>query len=68
MVAVSHPHVNQVKAKEPGELLHMDIVGPAQVQSDGGRWYLLVIVYDFSCYSWVFSWRVRMRLFHMLRS
>jgi transposase InsO family protein len=54
MVAASHPPVNQVMTKEPGELLHMDIVGPAQVQSDGGKWYVLVIVDDFSCYSWVF--------------
>ena len=66
MVAASHPPMNQVMTKELGELLHMDIVGPARVRSDGGKWYVLVIVDDFSRYSWVFSWRVRMRLFHML--
>ena len=63
MVAASHPPVNQVMTKEPGELLHMDTVGPARVRSDGGKWYVLVIVDDFSRYSWVFSWRVRMRRF-----
>jgi transposase InsO family protein len=32
----------------------MDIVGPSQVRSKGGKWYVLVIVDDYSCYSWVF--------------
>ena len=54
MVASSHPPVNQVMTKEPGELLHMDTVGPARVRSDGRKWYVLVIVDDFSRYSWVF--------------
>ena len=54
MVPASHPPVNQVMTKEPGELLHMDIVGPAQVRSVGGKWYILVTVDDFSHYSWVF--------------
>ena len=66
MVATSHPPMNQVMTKEPGELHHMDTVGPAQVRSDGGKWYVLVIVDDLSRCSWVFSWRVRIRLFHML--
>jgi transposase InsO family protein len=54
MVATSHPPVNQVITKEPGEPLHMDTIGPAPIPSDGGKWYVLVIVDDFSCYSWVF--------------
>jgi hypothetical protein len=40
--------------KELGELLRMDTVGPARVRSDGGKWYILVIMDDFSLYSWVF--------------
>ena len=54
MVATSHPPMNQVMTKEPGELHHMDTVGPAQVRSDGGKWYILVIVGNFCHYSWVF--------------
>jgi transposase InsO family protein len=54
MVAASHPPVNQVMTKEPSELLHMDTVGPARVRLDSGKWYILVIVDDFSHYSWVF--------------
>jgi hypothetical protein len=33
MVAASHPLVIKVMAKQPGELLHMDTIGPAQVCS-----------------------------------
>ena len=40
MVATSHPH--------------MDTVGPARVCSVGGKWYVLVVVDDFSRYSWVY--------------
>jgi transposase InsO family protein len=32
----------------------MDIVGPSRVRSMGGKWYVLVIVDDYSRYSWVF--------------
>src|SRR6266508_4146608 len=46
MVAASHSPVNQVMTDHPGELLHMDTVGPARVRSAGGKWYVLVIVDD----------------------
>jgi hypothetical protein len=32
----------------------MDLVGPAQVRSVGGKWYVLVVVDDYSRYAWVF--------------
>jgi transposase InsO family protein len=32
----------------------MDTVGPSRVRSMGGKWYVLVIVDDYSRYSWVF--------------
>jgi transposase InsO family protein len=32
----------------------MDIVGPFLVRSMGGKWYVLVIIDDYSRYSWVF--------------
>ena len=54
MVATSHPALNEVMIKETGELLHMDTIGLARFRSDGGKWYVLVIVDDFSRYSWVF--------------
>jgi transposase InsO family protein len=32
----------------------MDLVGPACVCSAGGKWYVLLIVDDYSRYAWVF--------------
>jgi transposase InsO family protein len=32
----------------------MDLVGPARVQSVGGKWYVLVVVDEYSRYAWVF--------------
>jgi transposase InsO family protein len=32
----------------------MDLVGPARVRSVGGKWYVLVVVDDYSRYAWVF--------------
>jgi hypothetical protein len=48
MIATSHPPVNQVMTAHLGELLHMDTVGPSRVMSVGGKWYILVIMDDFS--------------------
>ncbi|WVZ58616.1 hypothetical protein U9M48_008868 [Paspalum notatum var. saurae] len=53
MVAASHIIVSQVMTSYPGELLHMDTVGPARVASVSGKWYVLVVVDDFSRFSWV---------------
>jgi transposase InsO family protein len=32
----------------------MELVGPARVRSVGGKWYVLVVVDDYSQYAWVF--------------
>jgi transposase InsO family protein len=36
--------------ERPCELLHMDLVGPARVRSASGKWYVLVVVDDYSRY------------------
>jgi hypothetical protein len=54
MVASSHPPLIDVMTELPCELLHMDLVGPARVRSVGGKWYVLIVVDDYSCYAWVF--------------
>jgi hypothetical protein len=48
-----------VLTKQPGELLHMDTIGLAQICSLGGKWFVLVIVDDFSRYSCVFFMKVK---------
>ncbi|WVZ84717.1 LOW QUALITY PROTEIN: hypothetical protein U9M48_031711 [Paspalum notatum var. saurae] len=49
MVAASHAPVSQVMTSYPSELLYMDTVA-----SVSGKWYMLVVVDDFSHFSWVF--------------
>jgi transposase InsO family protein len=54
MVASSHPPLTEVMTERPLKLLHMDLVGPARVRSASGKWYVLVVVDDYSRYVWVF--------------
>ena len=42
-----------VSTSRPLELLHMDLIGPARVKSLGGNLYTLVIVDDYSRFTWV---------------
>jgi hypothetical protein len=37
MIDASHSPVNTVMTERPGQLLHMDIVGPSQVRSMGDK-------------------------------
>jgi hypothetical protein len=53
MIAASHFPVNTMMTEQPRQLLHMDTVGPSQVCSMGGKWYVLVIIDDYSRYPWV---------------
>ncbi|WVZ58043.1 hypothetical protein U9M48_008355 [Paspalum notatum var. saurae] len=66
---VCHPcrHSKMVMTSYPGELLHMDTVGPAQVASVSGKWYVLVVVDDFSRFSWVFFMEFKDEAFGFVR-
>jgi hypothetical protein len=54
MITAFHSLVNTVMTEHPRQLFHMDTVGPSRVCSMGGKWYVLIIVDDYSRYSWVF--------------
>jgi hypothetical protein len=54
MVTACHPPLTSVMTERPCELFHMDLVGPARVCLVGEKWYVLVIVDDYSHYAWVF--------------
>jgi hypothetical protein len=54
MVAASHLPLTSVMTEMPCKLFHMYLVGPARVCSAGGKWFVLVIVDDYSRYAWVF--------------
>jgi hypothetical protein len=57
MIVASHSLVNTVMIEHPGQLLHMDTVNPSRVHSIRGKWYVLVVVDDYSPYSWVFFFK-----------
>nr|AAU10766.1 putative polyprotein [Oryza sativa Japonica Group] len=67
MVSTSHAPIVSVMTDALGQLLHTDTVGPARVQSVGGKWYVLVIVDDFSRYSWVFFMATKDEAFQHFR-
>jgi hypothetical protein len=53
-VGVHHPHKNIMTTDRPHELLHMDLFGPIAYISIGGSKYCLVILDDYSRFTWVF--------------
>jgi hypothetical protein len=63
MVSASHSLVTKMMTSQPGKLLHMDTIGLAHVCSFRGMWYVLVVVDDFSRYSWVFFMKARYEAF-----
>jgi hypothetical protein len=63
MIAASHSLVNTVMTEHTGHLLHMDTVGTSRIHSMGGKWYILVIVDDYSRYSWVFFLEIKDEVF-----
>jgi transposase InsO family protein len=53
-VGSHHPHKNIMTTDRPLELLHMDLFGLIAYISIGGSKYCLVIVDDYSRFTWVF--------------
>jgi hypothetical protein len=68
MIAASHSSVNTMMTEQPRQLLHMDTIGPSRVCSMGDKCYVLVIVDDYSCYSWVFFLESKDEVFEHFRS
>jgi hypothetical protein len=53
-VGAHHPHKNIMTTDRPLELLHMDLFGPIAYISIDGSKYWLVIVDDYSRFTWAF--------------
>ena len=49
----SHHKVNVIATSRCLELLHVDLMGPTRTKSLGGKRYIMVIVNDFSRYTWI---------------
>jgi hypothetical protein len=56
-VGTNHPSKNVMMTSKPLELLHMDLFRPVAHLSIGGSKYDLVIVDDFSRFTWVTFYR-----------
>jgi hypothetical protein len=54
IIDASHSLVNTMMTEQPGQLLHMDTVVLSRVHSMGDKWCVLIIIDDYSYYSWVF--------------
>ncbi|GAA0160085.1 transmembrane signal receptor [Lithospermum erythrorhizon] len=64
---VSHQLLQQVVTTRILELLHMDLMGPMQVESVGGKKYVYVCVDDYSRYTWVEFLRDKSEAFELFQ-
>jgi hypothetical protein len=68
MIVVSHSLVNTMMTEQHGQLLYMGTVSPSRVHFMEGKWYVLVIVDDYSHYSWVFFLESKDEVFEHFQS
>ena len=48
-----HPSTQTSTTSRPLKLLHLDLMGPTRTESVGGKRYIMVVVDDFTRYTWV---------------
>ena len=48
-----HPSTQTSTTSRPLELLHLDLMGPTRTESLGGKRYIMVVVNNFTRYTWV---------------
>jgi hypothetical protein len=68
MIIASHSLINTMMTEQPEQLLHMDTIGPSRDHSVGGKWYVLVIVDNYTRYSWVFFLESKDEVFEHFQS
>ncbi|XP_022883334.1 uncharacterized protein LOC111400128 [Olea europaea var. sylvestris] len=49
----NHKKTSKILTKRPLELIHMDLMGPSRTESLGSKRYILVVVDDFSRFTWI---------------
>ena len=62
----THPKVNVVATSRPLVLLHVGLMGPTRTESMGGKHYIMVVVDDFSRYSWVEFLREKLEAYNKM--
>jgi transposase InsO family protein len=68
IIDASHSLINTIMTEQPRQLLHMDTIGLSRVRSMGGKWYVLVIIDDYSRYYWVFFLESKDEMFEHFQS
>ena len=48
-----HPSTQTLATSRPLELLHLDLMGPTRTESLGSKRYIMVVVDDFTRYTWI---------------
>nr|GEV55252.1 retrotransposon protein, putative, unclassified [Tanacetum cinerariifolium] len=64
----SHPPKPIPNSKHRLHLLHMDMCGPMRVASINGKWYVLVIIDDYSRYTWVYFLRTNDEMLEVIKN
>ena len=64
LTRANFPPKNLISTTRPLELLHMDLFGPSQTKSFGGNYYALVIVDDYSRFTWTLFLTHKNEAFH----
>jgi len=59
--------LNVISTSEALELLHMDLLGPSRTMSLGGNYYDLVIVDDYSRFTWTFFIATKDESYHVFK-
>ena len=54
-----HPGIQTSATSRPLELLHLDLLGPTRTDSLGGKRYIMVMVDDFTWYTWIILLRFK---------
>jgi len=60
--------IDVVSTTRPLELLHMDLFGPSRTMSLGGNYYGLVIVDDYSRFTWTFFIATKDETYHVFKN
>ena len=64
----THKKIQDINTTKPLDLLHMDLMGPMCIESKGGKRYVLVVVDDYSRYSFVCFLRDKSETLEHLKS
>ena len=62
-----HPNTQTSTTSKPLELLHLDLMGPTRTESLGGKRYIMVVVDDFTRYTWIIFFDLSLMLLSTLK-